>query len=233
MSITRSDVGEMECRGPCAGRFGFTLIELLIVVAIIAILAGIALPNFIEAQTRAKVARARADMRSVATALEAYRVDFNAYPPSRGTQAETEPVHRFDGHSQVCRGGFQTVSLRLSTPVAFLTSASFPDPFKRGGGEGSGRSYESGSPADLGYGYHNVHQLAIIEQAGGWYPDDFSHDYGYWRLFSVGPNRTYDGTFGEADLSWLYDPTNGSISNGHIVRTQHDSDGRRLIIPDP
>ncbi|MBN1477342.1 prepilin-type N-terminal cleavage/methylation domain-containing protein, partial [Candidatus Sumerlaeota bacterium] len=59
----------------------FTLIELLIVVAIIAILAAIAVPNFLEAQTRAKVSRVKADIRSVATALEAYIVDYNMYPP--------------------------------------------------------------------------------------------------------------------------------------------------------
>jgi type II secretion system protein G len=61
---------------------GFTLIELLIVVAIIAILAAIAVPNFLEAQTRAKVSRELSDMRSVATALEAYRIDNNHYPAS-------------------------------------------------------------------------------------------------------------------------------------------------------
>lgn len=47
----------------------FTLIELLIVVAIIAILALIAVPNFLEAQIRSKVSRAKSDLRSIATAL--------------------------------------------------------------------------------------------------------------------------------------------------------------------
>jgi type II secretion system protein G len=61
-------------------RGGFTLIELLIVVAIIAILAAIAVPNFLEAQTRAKVSRVKSDMRSLATAIESYRVDHNIYP---------------------------------------------------------------------------------------------------------------------------------------------------------
>jgi type II secretion system protein G len=58
----------------------FTLIELLIVVAIIAILAAIAVPNFLEAQTRSKVSRTKADMRSVSVALEAYATDNNRYP---------------------------------------------------------------------------------------------------------------------------------------------------------
>jgi prepilin-type N-terminal cleavage/methylation domain-containing protein len=59
---------------------GFTLIELLIVVAIIAILAAIAVPNFLEAQVRSKVSRVQADQRSMATALASYYVDNNGYP---------------------------------------------------------------------------------------------------------------------------------------------------------
>ena len=59
---------------------GFTLIELLIVVAIIAILAAIAVPNFLEAQVRSKISRAKADMRTLATAVESYVVDNNQPP---------------------------------------------------------------------------------------------------------------------------------------------------------
>ena len=74
----------------------FTLIELLIVIAIIAILALIAVPNFLEAQTRAKVARVQADMRSIATTLEAYYVDHNVYPiftrHERNLQREYRPL---------------------------------------------------------------------------------------------------------------------------------------------
>ena len=54
---------------------GFTLIELLVVVAIISILASIALPNFLEAQTRSKVARVKADLRTLAGAIEMYITD--------------------------------------------------------------------------------------------------------------------------------------------------------------
>jgi type II secretion system protein G len=63
-------------------RAGFTLIELLMVVGIIAILALIALPNMLDAQTRAKVSRAKSDMRTIATALESYCMDNNHYVPN-------------------------------------------------------------------------------------------------------------------------------------------------------
>ncbi len=57
----------------------FTLIELLIVVAIIGILAAIAVPNFLQAQIRAKIARVYADHRSLATAENMYRMDNNTF----------------------------------------------------------------------------------------------------------------------------------------------------------
>ena len=60
---------------------GFTLIELLIVVAIIGILAAIAVPNFMNAQIRAKISRALADLRGIRTALESYAVDYNGVIP--------------------------------------------------------------------------------------------------------------------------------------------------------
>ena len=98
---------------------GFTLIELLIVVAIIAILAAIAVPNFLEAQTRSKVSRTKADMRSMATALEAYAVDNNVYPQ----------CHRFGVVLWPGLGDQKPVLERLSTPVAYMTNVVAKDPF--------------------------------------------------------------------------------------------------------
>ena len=61
-------------------RRGFTLIELLVVVAIIGIIVAIASVNLINAIQRAKQKRSMADMKTAATALEAYATDQNYYP---------------------------------------------------------------------------------------------------------------------------------------------------------
>ena len=70
-------------RGGSSGN-GFTLIELLVVVAVVAILAAIAVVNFQNASVRSKVSRAKADMASIQTALEAYAVDEGTYPLNAG-----------------------------------------------------------------------------------------------------------------------------------------------------
>jgi type II secretion system protein G len=63
---------------------GFTLIEVLVVVAILGILAAIALVNYRIAIERARQRRSMGDMRSLATAVEAYAGDFGRYPPASG-----------------------------------------------------------------------------------------------------------------------------------------------------
>ena len=61
---------------------GFTLIELLIVIIILAVLAGIAIPSYLSITNRAKVSATQAEMSSIATALEMYNADNGAYPLS-------------------------------------------------------------------------------------------------------------------------------------------------------
>ena len=78
-------------------RKGFTLIELMIVIAIIIILAAIAIPNYLRMTDRARRSRVAGDFASTATALEAYMVDWGAYPlttaPGTADQFGKNPVH--------------------------------------------------------------------------------------------------------------------------------------------
>ena len=62
----------------------FTLIELLVVVAIIAVLAGIALPVFNKMQDRTRTVQAVSDMRSIKRAVASYYVDYGKYPVTDG-----------------------------------------------------------------------------------------------------------------------------------------------------
>ena len=59
---------------------GFTILELLIVIAVIAILVGIALPRFKGMRDEGNIAKAKGELRTLQTAVESYRIHNNAYP---------------------------------------------------------------------------------------------------------------------------------------------------------
>jgi prepilin-type N-terminal cleavage/methylation domain-containing protein len=172
----------------------FTLIELLIVVAIIAILAAIAVPNFIEAQTRAKISRARADMRSIATAIESYAVDHNRYPFAFNTTG----------------GYFMTFMERLvplTTPIAFMTTIP-QDPYPNSA---------SGLNVDEVFDYvDKATTETILPAVWGPFPAPESGYNKQWRLQSLGPDLVESLTTSPTPVE--YDPTNGSTSFGDIHR---------------
>jgi type II secretion system protein G len=168
---------------------GFTLIELLIVVAIIAILAAIAIPNYQAAQTRSKVTKAQAELKTLATGLESYYVDNNDYPP--------DTYLGFDA--------WQTIYpwISITTPVAYLTNIPRDEFY----------SYPT-FPREI-YGFYTY----VHPPKGRLAPPEENNIYFQWYAYSFGPSRNNLGNKADwYPATAIYDPTNGVISYGQIGR---------------
>lgn len=183
---------------------GFTLIELLIVVAIIAILAAIAVPNFLEAQVRSKVSRAMADMRTIKTGLESYRVDNNGYPIDYNGTPGNPADDEF------------TTWVTLTTPIAYLTTVLYT-PFQ------SGEPTYQNNP----YGSQNVYEYwaqPFWQQSPA--VNNIVNRYGFQYIVStLGPNLRRDNLLVSpveydrlaTGRAIVYDPTNGTVSDGDVI----------------
>lgn len=212
--------------GRCTVNGAFTLIELLIAVSIIGVLAVIALPNFMQARVKGKIAAARANIAACVTAIESYRIDRGALPPTR--------YHCLAWGEETAKKYFE-LPWELTTPTAYLAERPL-DPFYTFPGastEAPGQTIKYRRP---GFGYFN----GMPTEEGIWVPTGFPVDngeyvfynnasaehkasqspveYGFW---SIGPVPKEDIGFHMLEpvpSSTWYDPSNGVVSSGIIVR---------------
>ncbi|HQO33767.1 MAG TPA: type II secretion system protein [bacterium] len=189
-------------------RNAFTLIELLIVVAIIGVLAAIAVPNFLNAQVRAKVAKTEAEMKTYVTACEMYRLDNGKYFP----------------HPQ---GHFPWQNKYLTTPTAYCASVPrdlFQDVVR-----------PDESAWNLAFGEYHMETIYNPDGTFFWEgamdprkrvpnnPEDLQRalsgkPYAY-ELWSIGPNEKLDYYVSGSGIDGFiyYRPSNGIKSTGDIV----------------
>ncbi|GMV64521.1 MAG: hypothetical protein AMXMBFR75_03260 [Candidatus Hinthialibacteria bacterium] len=207
----------------------FTLIELLIVIAIILILISIALPNFLEAQGRARVARVKGDMKSIATAIEAFRTERGVLLIDfwdDGTKAASERwATKFGKVGRNPMGEymyFEESYYPLTSPARYLTKVPYDlwnDPKRQVGFSGSevglGYIYFDNDPGFPGWDFainrfFPGDPLQVSSQTKPLGEGEFA-------ILSVGPDGFIGVSKDGKQRGMAYTPTNGTFSNGDMV----------------
>jgi type II secretory pathway pseudopilin PulG len=186
------------------GTNAFTYIEVTITFAIIAVLAAIAVPNFLEAQTRAVVSRSKLDMSLVKSAIETYRFEHRVWPQNATAGVEDT-----------------TALIVLTTPIAYLTALPV-DSFVK---QDSNNARRAATKGPISYRYLNGLQLQPIEGiklidsatsnplTGYGFVGGVLHGMGS-DTFNHELQATQEGT---VNLT-LYDPSNGTTSMGILIQ---------------
>ncbi len=191
-------------------RKGFTLIELLIVVAIIGILAAIAVPNFLNAQMRAKLAQVESNMKALSTAIMSYTTDNNSYPLH-------DPNHVYN-----------VMNNALTTPVSYIVR--IPDDVFQTYMNSKTSSLAERAVAELhpeplyapAYGAVGMDQPIPKKGSSGDLTLRFQQDPGlYAKAQNLYPNGRYLVSIGPDlihNFPGVYNGSNGLNSSGDIIR---------------
>jgi prepilin-type N-terminal cleavage/methylation domain-containing protein len=203
---------------PVSPQRAFTLIELLIVIGILSVLSGLAVPTYLESLTRARISKAKSDMRMFALGVESYFVDNAQYPIPDDFNGVPIPANVYDVDPLDTR-----IPISLTTPISYLGSL-LDDPFKKDGPFERRiyylrtRDYYEGAN---GLGTFDDHVLDMVGPSGMLQI--------HYLVLSRGPDQDREEPVGYA---WagisepesvpgvglaLYDPTNGTDSSGDIV----------------
>jgi hypothetical protein len=182
-------------------------------------------------------------MRSLATGIEAYNVDNNAFPKCNQNNCSCQLVTDPTGN-----GTQYWVLENLSTPVAYMTSGCLPDPFSAKQRSGTPNPQTGAStPSDIQGS--EMHQESFFKYVSTCEPGGASvtaltsnvalKAKAFWCLWSSGPSLMKPQVAGTGLLSsaalppavssWIYDATNGSASRGGVFRIG----GTGLHQPDP
>lgn len=196
---------------------GFTLIELLIVIAIILILIAIALPNFLAAQIRGKIAAAQSDLYAATTAIESFRIDKRYYPPDGRWNMGLQPFlndlmrrkppninyinyWRFNDHHE------------LTTPIPYMKQLP-REPFVQGTFWWDG-SFLYENTENIATEYKRPETTEVRNVTNGRQLKLAGKTRVLWHLSSLGPDQEKNDAF-----DWIeYNPTNGLVTRGDIYR---------------
>ncbi len=140
-----------------AGRMrGFTLIEIMVVVAILAILAAAVIPRIMDEPDKARVVKAKNDIRALEAALNLYRLDNYNYPTTdQGLEALVSPPSGSPEAPNWKQGGY----------INKLPK----DPW--------GNEYQYLSPGENGE--IDIYTLGADRQSGG---ESYAADIGNWNI---------------------------------------------------